>query len=77
MDARDTFHRPEMGSHRLIGFEESSLGEEVQFKVGEEGWKGIGIMPLRYLSCMVGYTETIRAGPEWSRDSGFEQTGCM
>jgi hypothetical protein len=77
MDAGDILHRPEMGSHRLIGFEESSLGEEVQFKVGEEGWKGIGIVPLRYLSCMVGYAKTIGAGSEWSRDDGFEQTVLM
>jgi hypothetical protein len=77
MDAGDTLHRPKMGSHRLIGFEEGSLGEEVQFKVGEEGWKGIGIMPLRYLSCVVGDTKTIGAGSECSLDSGFEQTGRM
>jgi hypothetical protein len=77
MDAGDTLHSPKMGSHRLIGFEEGSLGEEVQFKVGEEGWKGIGIMPLRYQSCMVGDTETIGAGSEWPRGDGFEQTGVM
>jgi hypothetical protein len=29
MDPGDTLHRPEMCAHRLIGFEEGSLGEEV------------------------------------------------
>jgi hypothetical protein len=50
MNPGDTLHCPEMGAHRLIGFEEGSLCEEMQFKVGEEGWKGIGIVPLRNLS---------------------------
>ncbi len=47
MDSGDTLHRPEMGAHRLIGFEEGSLGEEMQFKVGEERREGIGIVPLQ------------------------------
>ena len=34
-------------------------------------------MPLRYLSCMVGYAETIEGGSEWPRDDGFEQPGLM
>jgi hypothetical protein len=36
MDSDDTLHNPEMGAHRLIGFEKCSLGEKVQFKVCEE-----------------------------------------
>jgi hypothetical protein len=77
MDSGDTLHRPEMGAHRVVGFEEGSLGEEVQLKVGEEGREGIGIMPLRDLSCMVGYAETIGAGSEWPWDDRFEQTGLV
>jgi len=72
MDSGDTLNRPEMGAHGFIGFEESSLREEVQFKVGEEGWESIGIVPLRDLSFMVCDAEPIRAGPERTRDDGFE-----
>jgi hypothetical protein len=77
MDSNDTLHCPEMGAHGFVGFEEGPLGEEVQLKVGEEGRKGIRIMPLRDLSCMVGYAETIGGGSEWPRDNRFEQTGLM
>jgi hypothetical protein len=49
----------------------------MQLKVGEEGREGIGIMPLRDLSCMVGYAETIGGGSEWPWDDSFEQTGLM
>jgi hypothetical protein len=77
MDPGNTLYRSEMGTHRFIGFEEGSLGEEMQFEVGEEGWKGIGIMPLRYLSRIVGYTETVGGGSEWPRHDRFEQTGLM
>jgi hypothetical protein len=66
-----------MGTHRLIGFEEGSLGEEMQLKVGEEGRECIGIMPLRDLSCIVGYAETVGGSSERSWDDGFEQTGLM
>ncbi len=72
MDSGDTLHRSEMGAHRLIGFEEGSLGEEMQLKVGEERREGIGIMPLRDLPRMVGYAETIGDGSEWPRYDGFE-----
>jgi hypothetical protein len=72
MDSGDALHRPEMGAHCFIGFEEGSLGEEVQLKVGEEEWECIGIMPLRDLSCTVGYAQTIGAGSERPRDGGFE-----
>jgi hypothetical protein len=77
MGSGDTLHRPDVGTHRVIGFEKGSLGEEVQFKVSKEGWKCIGIVPLRDLSRMVGYAETIRAGSEWARYGGFEQTIFM
>jgi hypothetical protein len=66
-----------MGAHRLIGFEEGSLGKEVQFKVGEEGKKGIGIVPLRDLSCMIGYAKTIGLASERPLGNRFEQTGLM
>jgi hypothetical protein len=46
MDSGDILDSPEMSTHGLIGFEEGSLGEEMQFEIGEEGWEGIGIMPL-------------------------------
>jgi hypothetical protein len=72
MYSGDTMDRPEMGAHRLIGFEEGSLGEEVQLKVGEERWESIGIMPLRDLPRMVGYAETIGDSSEWLRYGGFE-----
>ena len=72
MDSGDTLNRPVMGAHGFIGFEEGSLGEKMQLKVGKKGWKGIGIMPLRYLPCMVGYAETIGGGSEWPRYDGFE-----
>jgi hypothetical protein len=61
MDSGDTLHRSDMGAHRLIGFEEGPLSEEMQFKVGEERWEGIGIMPFRYPSCIVGYAKPIGA----------------
>jgi len=77
MDSNDTLHCSEMGAHGFVGFEEGPLGEEVQLKVGEEGRKGIGIMPLRDLSRMVGYAETIGGGYEWPRDDRFEQTGLV
>ena len=77
MDSGDTLYCPEMGAHGFVGFEEGSLGEEVQLKVGEEGREGIGIMPLRDLSCKVGYAETIGGGSEWPWDDRFEQTGLM
>jgi hypothetical protein len=77
MGSGDTLHRPEMGAHCFIGFEEGPFGEEMQLKVGEEGWECIRIIPFRYLACMVGYAEAIGAGSEWSRDDGFEQTGLM
>src|SRR5580765_3389908 len=77
MYSGDTVDCSEMGAHRLIGFEEGSLGEEMQIKVGEERWEGIGIVPLRNLSCMVGYLETVGAGSEWPLDDRFEQTGLM
>jgi len=77
MDPGDTLHSPEMGAHRVVGFEESSLAEEVQLKVGEERGKAIGIVPLRDLSSMVGDTETIGAGSERPRNDRFEQTGLM
>jgi hypothetical protein len=77
MDSGDTLHRPEMGAHCFIGFEEGSLSEEMQLKVGEEGRECIGIMPLRDLSCMVGHPETIWGSSKWPRDDGFEQTGLM
>jgi hypothetical protein len=77
MDSGDTLHSPEMGAHRVVGFEEGSLAEEVQLKVGEERGKAIGIVPLRDLSRMVGYAETIGAGSEWPRNDRFEQTGLM
>jgi hypothetical protein len=72
MDSCDTLDRSEMSAHRLIGFEEGSLGEEMQLKVGEEGWEGIGIVPLRNLPRMVGYAETIGDGSEWLLYGGFE-----
>jgi hypothetical protein len=72
MDSCDTLYRSEVSAHRLIGFEEGSLGEEVQLKVGEERWEGIGIMPLRHLPRMVGYAETIGDSSEWLRYGGFE-----
>ena len=72
MDSGDMLDCPEMGAHRLIGFEEGSFGEEMQLKVGEEWWKGIGIVPLRDLSCMVGDPETIGASSQRFRDYGFE-----
>jgi hypothetical protein len=77
MDSGDTLHSPEMRAHRFIGFKEGSLAEEVQLKVGEERGKAIGIVPLRDLSSMVGYAETIGAGSEWPRNDRFEQTGLM
>jgi hypothetical protein len=77
MNPGDTLHCPEMGAHGLIGFEEGSLCEEMQFKVGEEGWKSIGIVPLRNLSCVISDAETIGVGSEWPRDDRFEQTGLM
>jgi hypothetical protein len=77
MDSNDILHCPEMGAHGFVGFEEGPLGEEVQLKVGEEGREGIGIVPLRDLSCLVGYAEAIGAGSEWPRYDGFEQTGLM
>jgi hypothetical protein len=77
MDSSDALHCPEMGAHRLVGLEEGSLGEKVQLKVGKEEWKCIGIMPFRYLSCIVGYAETIGAGSQWPRYGGFEQTILM
>jgi hypothetical protein len=61
-----------MSAHRLIGFEEGTLGEEMQFKVGEERREGIGIMLLRELTAMVGDAETIRACSDWPRYDGFE-----
>ena len=77
MDSDDTLHCSEMGAHGVVGFEEGPLGEEMQLKVGEEGREGIGIVPLRDLSCMVGYAETIGACFEWPRHDGFKQTGHM
>ena len=65
MHSGDTVDRSEMGAHRFIRFEEGPFGEEMQLKVGEKGWEGIGIVPLRNLSCMVGYLETVGAGSEW------------
>jgi hypothetical protein len=61
-----------MSAHRFIGFEEGSFGEEMQFKVGEEGWEGIGIMPLRDHPCMAGYAKTIGEGSDRRRYGGFE-----
>jgi hypothetical protein len=72
MHSGDSVDCPEMGAHRFIRFEEGSLGEEMQIKVGEERWEGIGIMPLRDLSLMVGYAKTIGEGSERPRDGGFE-----
>ena len=77
MDSCYTLNCPEMGTHRVIGFEEGALGEEVQFKVGEEGWKSIGIVPFRDLSLMVCHAEPIGAGSEWSWDNRFEQPCFM
>jgi hypothetical protein len=77
MYSGNTVDCPEMGAHRFVRFEEGSLGEEMQLKVGEKGREGIGIMPLRNLSSMVGYLETVRAGSEWPRDNRFEQPGLM
>jgi hypothetical protein len=72
MDPGDILYRSEMSAHRLIGFEEGTLGEEMQFKVGEEGREGIGIVPLRDLTIMVGDAKSIRAYSERPRDNGFE-----
>jgi hypothetical protein len=77
MHSGDTVDRPEMGAHRFVRFEEGSLGEKMQLEVGEKGWKGIGVVPLRNLSCMVGYLETVGAGSEWPWDNRFEQPGLM
>jgi len=66
-----------MGAHGFIGFEEGALGEEVQFKVGEEGWKSIGVVPLRDLSFMVRDAEPIGAGSEWTGNDHFEQPCFM
>ena len=77
MESGDTLHRPEMGAHCFIGFEEGSLGEEMQLKVGEKGGECIGIMPLRDLAHMVGYPKTIGDRCKRTRDDRFEQTGLM
>ena len=77
MDAGNTLQCPEMGAHGFIGFEEGSLGEQMQFKVGKEGWKCIGIMTLGYLSRMIGCAETIGSASEWPRDDGFKQAVLM
>jgi hypothetical protein len=72
MDSGDTLQCSDMGTHCFIGFEKCSLGEEMQFKVGEERWECIRIVPLQDLSRMVGYAETIGVGSERPRDSGFK-----
>ena len=66
-----------MGPHCFIGFQEGFLGEEMQFKVGEERWEGIGIVPLRDLFPMVDYAETIGPSSEWPLNDRFEQPGFM
>jgi hypothetical protein len=77
MYAGDTLDRPEMGTHRVIRFEEGSFGEKMQFKVGQKGWEGIGIVPLRNPSPMAGYPKTVGGGGERPRDNRFEQSGFM
>jgi hypothetical protein len=77
MDSGNTLYASEVCAHRFIGFEERSLGEEMQLKVGEEGKEGIGIMPFRDLPCMSCDSETIGGGSERFLNNGFKQTGFM
>jgi hypothetical protein len=77
VDTGDTLNGQNMRAHGLIGFEEGSLGEEMQLIVGEERRKCIGIMALRNLSCTIGDAETIGSGFEGYRDNGFKEAGIM
>ena len=71
--AAHAFHLPQVCAQLLVGVVVRSLGEQVQVKVGKDGWESIRIVEVPYVSVGVLRTQAIREYLRLTWEDGLEK----